>query len=180
VALMSRPKPAAIGSSDSAPSVPEAQTDTPEIDVGGGTTLDPVVSPSPDISQLETGPLSSEGARQVIESWQSIKAEAKGEGHQIDKLSQALVDPMLSEWTQKAQQEKARSAHWQYQLNDLKVEKVEPQGEEQASIYVQLKEAAKIVSQGRVEYSYQKPYRAKYDVVRQNNQWRIKNVKVLP
>jgi curved DNA-binding protein CbpA len=181
VALMSRPKPAVTGSSDSAPSVPEVQTDAPEIGVGGSTTLDPVASPSPDLSELEaSGPLSLEGARQMIESWQSIKAEAKGEGHQIDKLSQSLVDPMLSEWTQKAQQEKARSAHWQYQLDNLKVEKVEPQGEEQASIYVQLKETAKIVSQGQVEYSYQEPYRAKYDVVRQNNKWRIKNVKVLP
>lgn len=175
-ALFSR-RPAVVGSDDS---------ETPEISVdpsgtGGGTTVEPTVSPSPDIAEpLDSGPLSSEGARQIIESWQSIKAKAKGENHQIDQFSQILIDPMLSEWTQKAQQEKGRSAHWQYQLENLSVERVEPQGEDQASIYVEIKEDAKIVAQGQVEYSYQDPYRARYDVVRQNDEWRIKNAEVLP
>ncbi|MEO0378246.1 MAG: IMS domain-containing protein, partial [Cyanobacteria bacterium P01_A01_bin.17] len=120
-ALISR-RPAIVDSTDSEAPLPEVSTDVPG--TGGSTTVDPV-SPSPGLPEPSvSGPLSMESARQIIESWQSIKAKAKGEEHQIDQLSQVLVDPMLSEWTQKAQQEKARSAHWQYQLDNLSVEKL--------------------------------------------------------
>ncbi len=178
VTLMSRPKTAKVDSSNSAPSSPEALTETPGSAVD--PTLDPVAPPSPEVPSPEAeGPLTQEGARQVVESWQAIKAEAKGEDRQIDRLSQILVDPMLSEWTQTAQQDQSRAAHWQYQFNNLKVEKVEPLGEGEASIYVVLDESAKRVKGGKVEYSYQDPYQARYDVVRQDNEWRIKNVEVL-
>lgn len=172
MALFSRPKPAPIVTD---PSVPETVTSPEVVDPEAPPT--PVASPSPEPAD---GPMSPEAARQIVESWQTIKAEAKGKEHKIEQFTQILVDPMLTAWTQKAQQEKARSAHWDYQLNNLEIEKVEPQGEDEASIYVQLTENAKIMAQGEVEYAYQDPYRARYDVIRQGNQWRIKNVKVLP
>ncbi len=161
---------------------PSSSTSGPEQTGAPGSDVSETNPPEADLPTTDAtaGPLSTETARQVIDSWQSIKAEAKGTEHKIDQLKNILVDPMLSEWAQKAQQEKARSAHWEYQLNELKIEKVEPQGDDQASIYVQIKETAKIIAQGAVEYSYQDPYQARYDVVRQDDQWRIKGAEVLP
>jgi hypothetical protein len=174
-ALIWRSKPVAKNSPDG-PAI--VQTGDPDV---SRPTPSGTGTPTPNVAlpQASEGQLSAEEARQIIDSWQTIKAQAKGQSHQIDQLKQILVEPMLSDWTVKAQNEKARSAYWEYQLEDLKVEKVEPQGENGASIFVEIKESGKILAEGEVEYSYQDPYKARYDVVRQGDQWRIKNAKVL-
>lgn len=174
-ALIWRSKPVVKDSPDG-PAI--VQTGDPDV---SRPTPSGTGTPTPNVAlpQASEGQLSAEEARQIIDSWQTIKAQAKGQSHQIDQLKQILVEPMLSDWTVKAQNEKARSAYWEYQLEDLKVEKVEPQGENGASIFVEIKESGKILAEGEVEYSYQDPYKARYDVVRQGDQWRIKNAKVL-
>ncbi|MGB7413999.1 MAG: IMS domain-containing protein, partial [Thermosynechococcaceae cyanobacterium] len=176
---------ALIGQSNK-PRLVEKSPDVPAIGQAGDPALETPApsaasapSSDPVLPAAAEGQLSADDARQIIDSWQTIKAQAKGKSHEIDKLKQILVEPMLSDWTEKAQNEKARSAYWEYTLDTLKVEKVEPQGDSAASIFVEIKESGKILADGEVEYSYQDPYKARYDVVRQGDQWRIKNAEVL-
>ncbi|MGF1601519.1 MAG: IMS domain-containing protein [Thermosynechococcaceae cyanobacterium] len=178
-ALIWRPnKPSLVQKApDDVPAIGQAgdpPLETPAPSSTSAPSSDPVALPA-----ATAGQLSADDARQIIDSWQTIKAQAKGKSHEIDKLKQILVEPMLSDWTEKAQNEKARSAYWEYKLDTLTVDKVEPQGDSAASIFVEIKESGKILADGEVEYSYQDPYKARYDVVRQGDQWRIKNAKVL-
>lgn len=141
-----------------------------------------IASPSPPPSpDPQTAALTKESAKQVIQNWQAIKSQALGPNHQQEKLAQILTGPALTNWQNRANDAKTSNWHWQYSLNQLQVEQVDPQGPNQAKVLVNLQETAKFYQQGQLQSdaSYQDPYRAQYTLVRKDGQWRIQDINVL-
>lgn len=142
--------------------------------VGSGS---PQTSPE---SEGETG-LSAAAARDVIQSWQTIKAAGRGKNHEFAKFKDILLNPQLSLWTRLAKQDQAAQTYWEYELHQLEVESVETLNETQAVVLVEITESGNQVIQGRVgDQSYDKDqYRVRYNLSKQNDQWRIMNWDVL-
>jgi curved DNA-binding protein CbpA len=83
-------------------------------------------------SQASTTPadtLDETSAAAVIESWLTAKAEAMGEEHAIDRLSEVLADPALSSWQERAEQLEASDSYWTYDHSGIEVSSVQPLAE---------------------------------------------------
>lgn len=150
--------------------------------------LDRPVVPQPATSQPSTapgsitGPLNEAVAQQVIQTWLSAKSAALGANHDLSKLDQILVDPQLSQVQQLAQDAKRDNWHWKYEHN-LKVTNVEMSDvtPDQARIQAEVTEKADFFEGDRLnqELSRNETLQIQYDLVRRDNQWRIRDVKVL-
>ncbi len=142
----------------------------------------PVEIPEPDsqISALE-GPLTEETAKQVIQTWLSIKNSALGTEHQVEQLAKILVNPSLSTWQQRAEETKQSGSYWQYQheveVNSVNTSDANP---DQATVDAAVKEVGSFFQNGQLSQaeSYDENLRVRYDLVRQEGQWFIKDVSV--
>jgi hypothetical protein len=142
----------------------------------------PVEIPDPDsqITSLE-GPLTEETAKQVIQTWLSTKSNALGAEHQVEQLAQILVNPSLSIWQQRAQETKQSGSYWQYkhnvEVNSVNTSDANP---DQATVDAAVKEVGSFFQNGQLSQaeSYDENLRVRYDLVRQNGQWFIKDVNV--
>ena len=148
-----------------------------------GLNQPPVEIPPPSgTPATPQGLLSEAVAQQTISSWLSAKAKALGQEHQIEQLNTILLEPILSKWRGTATNLKQNKSYWQYQHN-VKVESVKTSKEQpnQATVDAAVKEDAKFYSAGQLNQSasYNDNLRVRYDLVRQNGQWRIKDINVL-
>lgn len=86
----------------------------------------PLVELSPEELAVTADPAKFDdaSAQQVIESWLSAKAKAMGSSHDVTQLEQVLLEPKLSEWRGKAEQEKQNNSYVKY-THTVKVESVE-------------------------------------------------------
>jgi curved DNA-binding protein CbpA len=119
-------------------------------------------------------------AGQMITNWQKRKAEALGSEHKFAGLAEVLAEPELSRWKSRAQGMSGK-AQWNYTLKDLKVSKVTPKGPTKVDVTAEVSENAEFLVGGKKNEarSYNKPYKATYTLVRQNDQWKIVQMKVL-
>ncbi|MGB3208085.1 MAG: ARC6/PARC6 family protein, partial [Crinalium sp.] len=121
-------------------------------------------------------------ATEVIETWLSSKAQAMGETHQVEPLAEILVDPVLSRWQKRAEVAKKNNSYSQYDhavaVKSVKTSKENP---DEARVEAEVNETAQFYQNGvlRKSGSYDSKLKVRYDLVRQDNQWRIKNMKVL-
>jgi hypothetical protein len=69
--------------------------------------------------------LTEANAGSVIESWLAAKADALGEAHEIDRLSEVLAEPALSSWQERAEQLEASDSYWLYEHSPVEVLSVE-------------------------------------------------------
>jgi hypothetical protein len=126
--------------------------------------------------------LTQETAEQVIQSWLSTKAAAFSSNHSVDKLEQILVEPVLSQWQRRVQKDKADNRYRQYKHN-LKVDSVQTNKAtpDNAQVETTVHEVAQVYENGRKNQnsSYDQNLRVRYDLVRQDGQWRIREMTVL-
>ncbi|NEP09986.1 MAG: DUF4101 domain-containing protein [Symploca sp. SIO2C1] len=142
----------------------------------------PVEIPEPD-SQITApeGLLTEETAKQVIQNWLSIKSNALGTEHQIEQLAQILVNPTLSTWQQRAEETKQSGSYWQYkhevEVNSVNTSDANP---DQARVDAAVKEVGSFFQNGQLSQaeSYDDNLRVRYDLVRKEGQWFIKDVSV--
>ncbi len=128
------------------------------------------------------GSLNTEQAKQVVQTWQQLKASAMGKEYAVDNLKQILAEPVLSSWRRAATAGKSEQTYWQYKLNDLQVESVKNINPDRTEIVAKVNETANFFGQDgqpQPDQSYTDHYRVQYTLVRQGNQWLIKNMKVL-
>lgn len=143
----------------------------------------PVAIPEPG-SQIVApdGPINQETAEQVIQTWLTTKSIALGRSHQVDKLDQILVAPALSTWRSRAAKTKGSDAYWEYK-HDIKVESVKTNKSDpdSASVQATVKEGAEFYKGGKLDQnaSYNDDLRVRYELVRKQGEWRIKNMVVL-
>jgi len=126
--------------------------------------------------------LSQKTSEEVIQTWLSTKAAAFGSNHAIDRLKQVLVEPALSQWQQLAQKNKVDNLSRQYK-HSLKVDSVQTSqaAPNQAQVEATINEVAQLYEDGQLNQgsSYNENLRVRYDLVRQDSQWRIKNMTIL-
>lgn len=139
--------------------------------------------PSPN-ARLATpdGPISTPIAKQAIETWLSTKAKAFGPDHQIDELNNILVEPILSTWKTRAARIQGNNAYWEYQHTvDVASVNTSEETPNEASIEAAVREVATFYQGGQVnqDRSYDDNLRVRYDLVRQDGKWKVKNMQVL-
>ncbi|MGA9378259.1 MAG: ARC6/PARC6 family protein, partial [Phormidium sp.] len=143
----------------------------------------PVPAPSPENNTaiLSTaGPITPVVAEQVIQSWLDTKSKAFGSQHEIDALNNILVGPALSRSRRLAQATQNENKYRRYEHN-IKEDsvKVVRTTANQARVEAQVSESAETLQGNEVikRESYNSPnLRVRYDLVRQNGQWKIQSI----
>lgn len=128
------------------------------------------------------GPLTEETAQQVIQTWLSTKSQALGSEHQIDQFQKILTDPVLSSWRQRAETAKKENSYWQYK-HSVKVNSVDTKADNlnQARVDAAVNEVAEFYQAGQINQgaSYDENLRVRYDLVRNDGNWLIKDMTVV-
>ncbi|MEM9540292.1 MAG: IMS domain-containing protein [Cyanobacteria bacterium P01_E01_bin.42] len=128
------------------------------------------------------GDLTEESARRVVETWLSVKKAALGEDHQIALLDSILADPTLGTWRDTAQSLQQENAYREYE-HEVRVENVDfnPDNPNEARVDVAVREIAQAFRGGQPDasQSYDDNFRVRYELVRQDDLWRIRRATVL-
>jgi len=122
-----------------------------------------------------------EVARDRLQAWQQIKAQALGSNFAIDNLEKILTEPALSTWRSRAQGLKSEGSYWSYTLTNLEIKEIRPLENNRVDVIAQIQEDAKFYEQGtlRSDISYNDSYRVLYTLVQDGNQWLIQRMQVL-
>jgi ARC6-like, IMS domain len=153
----------------------QIQIDRPPIPIPDPTAVGGVSDPN--------APLTAESALQVVEQWLSIKAAALGQEHASERLSEILIDPALGQQQQRAEEAKRDNWYWKYEhqaeITGFEVSENDPN---QAQIEATVSETAELYenNQLNVASSYDEQLQVRYDLVRQEGEWRIKSMTVQP
>lgn len=147
--------------------------------------VEPAPSPTPqsDTALLSSpGPVTPEIARIAIDTWLNTKTKAFGPDHEVDQLKEILANPALSRWQSLAQSAKRRNWYREFK-HELKTDsiKIRQIDANQARVEAQVSESAQHFQNNQLNQkeSYNSNLRVRYDLVRQNGQWRIQNMRVL-
>lgn len=158
--------------------------------VGGSTSpanepllvqLDQPVVPLPDAAEAVSisGEMNQATAQAVLDAWYDAKQEAMGQAHSPTKLTQILVEPKLSEWQRNSEEAKRDNLAIQYE-HSLKIDSVEVSQTDpnQAIVNATVTEIRKYF-QGEQPSDTQndRDMQVQYTMVRQDNQWRLKDWK---
>jgi hypothetical protein len=128
------------------------------------------------------GPLTEETAQQVIQAWLSTKALALGSEHQVDQFKQILTEPALTSWQQRAETAKQDNSYWQYKhavkVNSVKTNAANP---DQARVEAAVNESAQLYQGSQLNQgaSYNDNLRVRYELVRKEGRWLIKDMAVV-
>ena len=155
-------------------------TPNPVASTALGKGTGPVVSSSS--GQIAAaGPLMQSDAKQLVQTWQNIKAEAMGETHRTDRLKQILTEPILAQWQYSVNDVKQNKGYWKYTLSQLEIASATPQGTDQSLIKADVKESAEYFEQGKLlkDRSYTDSYRVQYSALRKGQQWMIRDMQVI-
>jgi ARC6-like, IMS domain/DnaJ domain len=132
--------------------------------------------------QSPAGLLTEATAEEVIQSWLSSKALALGVNHDINSLEQILYGSTLSKWKGIVQQDKVENRYRKYN-HTMKVESVRTTetDQNQAVVDATVTELAEFYDNGQINHqkSYNEKVRVRYDLVRVEGSWRIKDMSVL-
>ena len=132
---------------------------------------------------IPKGELTNDVASDVIEGWLSSKSKAFGQEHEIAALSTILAEPLLSQWQGRATRDKQRGIYRQYDHKvEIKSLKFDPNNPNRATIQARVQEATKYYTAN----SNAKPNKlqnddllVRYQLIRQNDQWRISAIAVV-
>ncbi|WP_227517506.1 IMS domain-containing protein [Parathermosynechococcus lividus] len=148
----------------------------PETPIAVATPTPVATNPSPDVPEMTI-----EVARDRLQAWQQIKAQALGSNFAIDNLEKILTEPALSTWRSRAQGLKSEGSYWSYTLTNLEIKEIRPLENNRVDVIAQIQEDAKFYEQGtlRSDISYNDSYRVLYTLVQDGNQWLIQRMQVL-
>ncbi|PSB02967.1 IMS domain-containing protein [Merismopedia glauca] len=137
-------------------------------------------TPTPTTSVART--LSQDTAQKIIQSWLDTKAKARGKAHQIDQLSSILTQPALDDQKSRAEGDRQANSYWEYEHSfTIKSVQLNPKDQTQASIDANVKEKAQLYKAGKLNQSESRDDEllVRYNLIEQDNQWRIREIKVL-
>ncbi|MBU6345383.1 MAG: DUF4101 domain-containing protein [Cyanobacteria bacterium REEB494] len=141
------------------------------------TVVIPTLSPQP---APPSGQLTKAIAQTLIETWLSTKAAAMGPNHEIKRLDKILIDPALSQWQSIVKQDMAIKRHRKYK-HEVKIELVRQEGNTSNNALVEatVKEITDFYRGGNRQTSGREALRVRYDLNRQQNSWRIRNMTIV-
>ena len=124
----------------------------------------------------------SEQSQQVVDRWLESKSAAFGKEHKIGELNGILAEPLLTTWRDLANDYLEDDSYREYQ-HQIKIRsaKVNPQNANLATIEAEVKEVAQHYQSGQLDstQSYNDNLLVRYQLVRQNDKWLIKDSEVL-
>ncbi|QNP28483.1 IMS domain-containing protein [Cylindrospermopsis curvispora] len=127
-----------------------------------------------------SGQLTKAIAQTLIETWLSTKAAAMGPNHEIKRLDKILIDPALSQWQSIVRQDMAIKRYRKYE-HEVKIELVRHEGNTSNNALVEatVKEITHFYRGGNLQTSGREALRVRYDLNRQQNSWRIRNMTIV-
>ncbi|WP_341733816.1 IMS domain-containing protein [Microcoleus sp. EPA2] len=137
-------------------------------------------APEPGPAAPASGAVTEETAEQIIQSWLSAKAAALGPNHAIDELKEVLTEPALSRWQLMAEAQQRNNAHQRY-THKLEITKVttNPTNPDRTEVEAQVTEKAEVFDREQLVTSRNENLRIRYDLIRQDEQWRIMDWQVM-
>ncbi|WP_008309456.1 IMS domain-containing protein [Leptolyngbya sp. PCC 6406] len=150
----------------------------PALDVGLAAPpieIPPIPEPEPEIGVQSI-------AERTVNNWLAAKREALGKDHNIDSLATILVDPVLTQWQNRAEGGDRENWYWEYDhsIEVLKVEPDDPTAETLA-VDVRVREAAQFYEFGvrNTANSYDDTLTMRYDLIRQDGEWFVRGMRKL-
>ncbi|MBD2463886.1 DUF4101 domain-containing protein [Oscillatoria sp. FACHB-1407] len=141
------------------------------------TRAEPLIPPD------QNAPLTNETAQEVVETWLQAKAAAMGRTHAADQLPQILTGTTLTAWQAQAAEAEENGVYYEYE-HSVKIESVTPNPTDtnQTQVVAEVVEAVNAYSNGQpdVGSSRDETLQVQYDLIRQDGQWRIQEITVLP
>ncbi|GAA6614386.1 IMS domain-containing protein [Scytonema sp. NUACC26] len=141
----------------------------------------PISIPDPtNEPQLPTGTLTEDKATEIVRAWLDIKAAAFGSEHDLSSLEHILVSPTLTKWRLWGQREKEKNRYRKYE-HTVKVESLETNrtSQNQAAVEAAVTEATEFYENGEKKRSDKEKLRVRYDLIRVDDGWRIRDMSVL-
>ena len=137
-------------------------------------------APEPSAPAPVSGAVTDESAGQIVQSWLSAKAAALGPNHTVEELKQVLTEPALSRWQLMAEAQKRNNAHQRY-VHKLQVKgvKTNPTNPDRVEVEAQVSEKAEVFDRDQLVTSRNENLRIRYDLIRQDGQWRIMDWQVI-
>ena len=126
--------------------------------------------------------LDRELAKKVVQTWLNSKSAALGKEHKIDSLDSILTGSLLTQWRNIAQNYQQNSIYRQFEHNlDIRSVKIDPNNPDLAVVEAGVREVAQHYQQGKIDsnQSYDDNLVVRYELIRQNGSWAIKNSTVL-
>ena len=143
-------------------------------------TVAAATAPEPTAVAPVSGAITEETGGQIIQSWLSAKAAALGPNHAVEELKQILTEPALSRWQLMAEAQERNNAHQRY-VHSLQVTKVSanPSNPDLAAVEAQVTEKAEAFDGEKQTTSRNENLRVRYELIRQDGQWRIMDWQVM-
>ncbi len=162
-------------------------TEQPLVSINQPPVAIPVTQPSPAVAApaspaTPTNPTINEAkGREIIDTWLKIKARALGENYEADQLNNILTDSALARWQRTVQDNRAETTYWKYNHKIGQVTIKPSDQPNQGAIEAQVQEEAQFYQNGRLNQpqSYNDNLLVRYEVIRKENQWRIRDMRIL-
>ena len=140
----------------------------------------PPVAVIPEPSAPPSGAMTEEAASDLVQSWLSAKAAALGPNHAVEELKQVLTEPALSRWQLMSEAQQRNNAHQRY-VHKLQVNGVtiNPSNPDRAQVDAQVSEKAEVFDRDQPVSSRNENLRVRYDLIRQDGEWRIMDWQVI-
>jgi ARC6-like, IMS domain/DnaJ domain len=141
----------------------------------------PVEIPTPGSQpHYPEGDLTKETATQVVQAWLSAKSASLGSQHDIDSLNQVLTGSALAYWRGIALQEKSSNRYRQYEHTVSNVS-IEPDSKDKnnASVEASVVENMIHYENGKALEPEKAKVKVRYEVIRVDNRWRIREISLL-
>jgi curved DNA-binding protein CbpA len=137
----------------------------------------PSLTPPP----VEVGKLNNDTALEIINQWLKAKVSATGPEYNSNELSKILTEPLLSKWIGNSRDLRSRNAYRRYEHKvSIESAEVNPQDANQGMITAKVEEKSQYYRNGALvpSLSYQDNLSLIYHVIKDENQWLIKDVKI--
>lgn len=118
-------------------------------------------------------------ALKVVRDWLSAKVKATGPQYEINELNEILTEPLLSRWRGNAITLRNKNAYYNYE-HTQSIEDIVVKNPNEATVEAIVNENAKYYKDGQlnVSQSYHEKLTVQYELVKENDKWLIKDVKV--
>ena len=132
------------------------------------------------VTLSQSGPITEEVARLALQTWLDTKAAALGPNHSVERMRQILVDPALSRWLPTATALRRDNSYRQYEHNFTIEEVIRNESNpDRVQVEAVVREKAEFYDNGRLSDSRDDNLRVRYDLIRQNGQWHIRDWDIL-
>ena len=141
----------------------------------------PINIPDPNtIPQFTSGSLTQTIGREVIQTWLSTKSIALGPSHDASGLGQILTTPAIKQWQEIVQQNKVSNRYRKYEhtVQDVLVDTSQTD-KNHAAAEATVTEVTQYFENGQTKKPEREKIRVKYNLVRVDGAWRIREMSVL-